>query len=90
MYESGGSERVSKGFITDSSGGRWHCTLEVPIARDSAALLTIEREASEPELAPAEATLVVPAGELNTLLALLGGVIAQARADGVLNARASS
>ena len=85
VYENGGSERVSKGAILTAVGTRWYCKLEVPIAHGSPALLTIEREGAGEGLAPGEATVVVPPGEADTLLALLKGIIEQARADGVLD-----
>ena len=85
VYENGGSERVAKGTILTSVGARWYCRLEVPIAHGSPALLTIEREGAGEGLAPDEATVVVPPGEADALLALLKGIIDQARADGVLD-----
>ena len=89
-YEREGSERVSKGSIATPSGGRWFCKLEVPITGDQGALLTIEHDESGGALAPAETTMVVPVGEADALVALLTGLIAQAKADGVLEDTAAS
>jgi hypothetical protein len=83
-YEREGSERVSKGTIATPSGGRWYCKLQVPITGEQGALLTIEHDESGGSLAPAQTTLVIPVGEADALVALLAGVIAQAKADGVL------
>ena len=89
-YEREGSERVSKGSIATPSGGHWFCKLEVPIMGERAALLTIEHEGSSEAIAPAEATLVIPVGEADAVVALLVGVIAQAKADGVLEDSAAN
>jgi hypothetical protein len=58
--------------------------LEVAINGDESGLLTIRRQAPGPSLAPDEASLVVPGGEADALLALLEGLFAQARRDGVM------
>lgn len=86
-YEREGSEQVARGSVTVPSGGRWFSTLEVPLSGDRSALLTIGREGPGESLGPAEAALVIPQGEADAVLALLNGVIAQARADGVLRDR---
>lgn len=83
-YENEGSERVSRGSITLPSGACWSSTLEVSVAGDESGLLTIRRQAPGPTLAPDEASLVVPRGEADALLALLEGLFAQARRDGVM------
>jgi hypothetical protein len=61
----------------------------VPIAGGLSAILTIRREASSGSIMPDEACLVLPPGEADALLELLRGIIAQARADGVLRGAAS-
>jgi hypothetical protein len=83
-YESEGSERVSRGSITLPSGACWLSKLEVPMNGDNSALLTVRRQAPGPSLAPDEASLVVPPNEAGALLALLEGLFAQARRDGVI------
>ncbi len=83
-YEHEGSERVSRGSIALPSGTRWLSRLQVPIGVGRPALLTIQREDAGDALAPDEAALVLPLGEADSLVALLRGIIAQARADGVL------
>lgn len=83
-YEREGSEQVARGSVTLPSGGRWFSTLEVPLSGDRSALLTIGREGPGESLEPDEAALVIPQGEADAMLALLNGIIAQARSDGVL------
>lgn len=85
-YESEGSERVARGSITLPSGACWLSTLVVPMNGDDSALLTIRRQAPGPSLAPDEASLVVSPSEADALLALLEGLFAQARRDGVMTA----
>lgn len=82
-YEREGSERVSRGSIALPSGARWLSVLEVPISGGPSALLTIRREGPTATL-PDEATLALPPEEADALLALLQGLVAQARSDGVL------
>lgn len=83
-YENEGSERVSRGSIALPSGTCWLSKLQVPMNGDESALLTVRRQAPGPSLAPDEASLVVPPGEADALLALLEGLFAQARRDGVM------
>lgn len=83
-YEDEGSERVSRGSVTLPSGASWFSQLEVPIHGDEPGLLTVRRQAPGPSLAPDETSLVVPHGEAEALLALLQGLFAQARRDGVI------
>jgi hypothetical protein len=83
-YESEGSERVSRGSVTLPSGGRWAATLEVRMREDQGALLTMSRSGPGADLAPSDASLMIPPGEADALLALLTGLVEQARADGVL------
>jgi hypothetical protein len=88
-YEHEGSQRVSRGSVAVAPRTRWLSTLEVPVEGGLPALLTIRREASSGSIAPDEACLVLPLGEADALLELLRGIIAQARADGVLGGAAS-
>jgi hypothetical protein len=83
-YESEGSERVARGSVMLPSGACWLARLEVPITGSELALLTVCRQAPEQSLSPDEASLVIPASEVNALLALLNGLFAQARRDGVM------
>jgi len=83
-YRGEGSERVSRGSVPLPGGGEWSSTLAVPMRGDQSALLTISRRGNGPGLEPAEAGLVIPPGEAALVVALLQGIVAQARADGVL------
>jgi len=83
-YENEGSERVSRGSIALPSGAHWLSKLEVPIGGGRPALLTLRRQSPGDALAPDEAALVLPLGEADALVALVSGIIAQAKADGVL------
>ena len=89
QYEAGHSERQVTGWVAVGPEGRWGATLAVPMTGDQSALLTIERTGPTPAGAPevCEVELVVPPGELDALLTLLRGVVAQARRDGVLVGR---
>jgi hypothetical protein len=85
-YEAGHSERQVTGSVAVGQEGRWVATLAVPMTGDQSALVIIEREGPTPTGAPdiSEVMLVVPPGELDALLTLLRGIVAQARRDGVL------
>jgi hypothetical protein len=85
-YEAGHSERQVTGSVAVGQESRWVATMAVPMTGDQSALITIEREGPTPAGAPdvPEVTLVVPPGEVDALLTLLGGIVAQARHDGVL------
>jgi len=61
-YENEGSDRVSRGSVTLTSGGWWFSKLVVPMAGDQSALLTIGRQGPGASIGPEEATLVVPPG----------------------------
>ena len=84
FYEGEGSERVSRGAVTLPSGGRWCATLEVRMPDEQGALLTVNRSGPGAGPAPSDASLMIPPGEAEALLTLLTGLVAQARADGVL------
>jgi hypothetical protein len=85
-YEPGHSERQATGWVSVGSEGRWAATLAVPMTGDQSALITIEREGGLPPGAPSVpgVTLVVPPGEIDALLVLLRGLVAQARREGIL------
>ncbi|MFL5496411.1 MAG: hypothetical protein ACJ8DC_18650 [Gemmatimonadales bacterium] len=85
-YEAGHSERQVTGWVAVSQESRWVATMAVAMTGDQSALIVIEREGPTPDGAPdvPEVSLVVPAGELEALLTLLRGIVAQARRDGVV------
>jgi hypothetical protein len=83
-YEAEGSERVSRGSVTLPSGARWFSKLEVPMVGDQSALLTIGRQGPGASIESESTALVLPPGEADAVLALLNGVITQARSHGVL------
>ncbi len=70
-----------------SPESRWAGTLAVPMTGDQSALVSIEREGPTPARAPdvLPVALVVPPGEVEALLTLLRGLVAQARRDGILD-----
>lgn len=82
VYQDEMSERRARGAVTLSSGGWWTATLSVPV--EAGAPLTYVRMercvAGEEE----SADFAVPAAEVDAVLVLLEGVVAQARRDGVL------
>jgi hypothetical protein len=85
-YEPGHSERQAIGWVGVGPESRWAATLSVPMSGDQSALLTIGREGPVPAGAPevSEAMLVIPPGEVDALLTLLRGIVAQARREGIL------
>jgi hypothetical protein len=87
LYESEGSEHRSLGSISIEAGARWTATLTVPIPPRSIAFLQLERRGDLPAGylgAEESALLSLPIGETEAVIALLTGVVAQARRDGVL------
>jgi hypothetical protein len=84
-YESEGSERVARGSVMLPSGACWLSKLEVPMNGGELALLTVCRQGPGQSLSPDEASLVIPASEVDALLALLNGLFAQARRDRVID-----
>jgi hypothetical protein len=89
-YEAGHSERQVTGSVAAAPECRWSATLAVPMTGDQSVLITIEREGSTPTGAPSvgEVGLVIPPGEVDAVLTLLRGIVAQARSEGVLPRRA--
>jgi hypothetical protein len=90
-YEAGHSERQVTGSVTAAPEVRWSATLAVPMIGDQSVLVTIEREGSTPAGVPTvgEVSLVIPSGEVDAVLTLLRGLVAQARSEGVLPRRVS-
>ena len=84
-YEDEGSDQVSRGSVSLPSGGRWSWTLEVRMASEQGALLTVHRSGAGAGPAPTEASLVIPPGEEAAFLTLLTGLVAQGRKHGVLS-----
>jgi hypothetical protein len=86
-YESEGSESRTLGSIPVAPGAHWTVTLTVPIPPRDIAFLQLERRGELPAGylgAEESALLSLPIGEADALIALLVGVVAQARRDGVL------
>ena len=86
-YEDEGSERTSTGAIYLTSHAAWKATLSVPLPDADAVFLRVERTGPLPDQyrgAEESAVLSIPVDELEAVLGVLAGVIAQARRDGVL------
>jgi hypothetical protein len=86
-YESEGSERRALGSVNVASDARWTGTLTVPIGDATAAFLQVERRGTPPPRyrgSEESAAFSLPIGEADAVVALLSGLVAQARADGVL------
>jgi hypothetical protein len=83
-YQRPGRERVAKGSVPLPNGDRWSASIEAAGRGEQPALLTVERKSRRPVLEPADAALVIPPGEADALLALLNGLVAQARREGIL------
>lgn len=89
-YESEGSEHRTLGTVSMSDDARWTATLTVPIPERNVAFVELERRGALPEGyrgSEESAHLSLPLGELDAIVALLAGVIADARTDGVLPRR---
>jgi hypothetical protein len=94
-YEDEGSIREARGSASVGRSAWWSVALVVQARPDELgdvggeehALVRLERHGVMPAGAAvdAQSVLVVPSSELDTLVALLAGVIAQARRDGVLD-----
>lgn len=92
-YEDEGSVRESRGAVSVWSDAWWSAALSLPIdAGDHSAgvpgvaQLRLERHGAPTGTSrpPGRVELAVPIAELDAVAALLSGVIAQARRDGVL------
>jgi hypothetical protein len=90
-YEPEHSERQVSGSVAVGTDCRWLGSLAVPMTGEQSALVTIEREGPTPPGAPVatRVELVIPPGELDAVLVLLRGLIAQARGDRVLPRRSA-
>ena len=87
-YQPGHSARQTTGSVAVGRKSWWLATLSVPMTGDQAILLTVERDGPSPAATPAmdQATIVIPPGEVDAVLTLLQGIVAQGRQDGVLGA----
>jgi hypothetical protein len=92
-YEDEGSERCSLGAVAVDVGAWWSAALSVPAAdaraEDGTLFLRLERHGPVPASyrGDVEAEVTLPAAEVDAVLALLSGVVDQARQDGVLRPR---
>ena len=85
-YEPESSERRALGSIPVSADAHWNATLTVPMTGD-VAFVDLERRGELPRDyrgGEERAQLALPVRELDALVALLAGVVAQARRDGVI------
>jgi hypothetical protein len=83
-YEDETSVRSARGTVRVAEGVWWSGEIVVPMTGERA-LIQVEHYPESP--APSDATLAVPLDEIDALLTLLGGVVAQARRAGVLPAQ---
>src|SRR6266542_1552300 len=86
-YQPGHSARQTTGSVAVGRKSWWLATLSVAMTGDQAVLLTVERDRvhlAGPVMD--QVTLVIPLGEVDAVLTLLQGIVAQARLDGVLGA----
>ena len=91
-YEAEGSERPTLGSVSVATDGWWSATLTVPMLDGGTALLSIERQGPPPQDyrgSSERAEFSVPSWELDAVVALLAGVVAQARREGVLAAQSN-
>ena len=85
-YEPESSERRALGSIPVSPDAHWNATLTVPMT-GGVAFVDLERRGELPagyRGGEERAQLALPEGEVDALVALLSGVVAHARRDGVL------
>jgi hypothetical protein len=89
-YEEEGSSRRAVGSVAVAADAWWSATLSAP-EDGGPLLLTLERHGAAPERHRTGdvAELSLPASEIDAIVALISGVVAQARRDGVLPARPS-
>jgi hypothetical protein len=86
-YEAEGSERRSIGTINVTADARWLATLTVPISDSRVAFVHVERHGALPagyRGNEESAHFSLPIDETDALVALLAGIVDQARRDGVL------
>jgi hypothetical protein len=92
-YENEGSERCSLGAVAVGVGAWWSAALSVPAedarAEDDTLFLRLERHGpvSASYRGDVQIEVTLPAVEVDAVVALLGGVVDQARQDGVLQPR---
>lgn len=89
VYEDESSERRSSGSVSVGAGAWWSATLSVPVERGAPrAYVRLARHGvggTRPEDGGEESEdFAVPASEVDAVLVLLGGVVRQARRNGVL------
>jgi len=88
QYEPGASDCRATGSVSLGGGGWWSADLIVATGRDDEILLTLRRHGAQGREDEDESTdLCLRSADLEALPALLKGVIAQARRDGVLPGR---
>jgi hypothetical protein len=86
-YETEGSERRTLGTVAVAPDAQWAGTLTVPIPGAHVAFIQIERSGPLPagyRGSEETAAFSVPVGEIDAVLAVLAGLVASARGDGVL------
>lgn len=86
-YESEGSEQRSLGSISVAADARWLATLTVPILSGRVAFFHLERRGALPpgyRGSEEEGSFSVPLDEVDSVLAILNGIVTQAREDRVL------
>lgn len=89
-YEDEGSVRESRGAVSVQRGAWWSAALDVPINHhgpaDDRVQLRLERHgaAMAGQASEARVDLVIRLSELDAVVALVAGVVQQARRDGVL------
>lgn len=86
-YEPESSERRAIGSVSVTGGGWWSAALTVPITDPGAVFLHVERRGDLPagyRGGEDAASLAMPVGELEAVVALLAGLMRHAQADGVL------
>ena len=93
-YDDEGSEARSLGSVSVGAGTWWSVALSVPGAPDAVrdtVLVRIERHGAPDDERHGHGAvdLVLPSSEIDAVVTLLGGVVAQARRDGVLPAAGS-
>lgn len=90
-YEGEGSQRLSVGSVSVASDAWWSAVLSVPEIDAGTLFLQLQRHGALPSSyrGDAGAELSLPASEVDAVVTLLAGVLAQARRDGVLPARVS-
>lgn len=90
-YEGEHGERQVSGSVAHGTACRWYGSLAVALTGDQSALVTLTREGPLPAGAPSVPTIdiVIPPGEADVVVALLRGLVGQARSQGVLPRRSA-